>query len=290
MNAACGDLSLQWYKFGLLVKLFASSRTGTQQADACATSNRDEQDRRHPLRPRPPRRRRQGEGRSRADRRRADAVRRTSSPQYPLLEKVLREPGGAGAAQARRRSPTSACAAKFSPIVTKLLALLADRDRLVAACRAADRRTATACSTIATSCAPKSRPPRRSTAQRTRGDSARPGEPDRTDREARRRRSIRRSSAASWRASAARVYDASADAAAREDERTTCGERVNGHQGRGNLQDHPRADRQLRRRRRRRRSRQHHLDRRRHRARPRRRATRWPARCSSSRTACSASR
>ena len=134
--------------------------------------------------------------------------------QYPLLEKVLLNPA---VPVPRKRAAVAEllAQAKFTPIVSKLLALLADRDRLVLvpdlraaySARLLDFRgvvraevtTALPLDAFAQGC-----------------DSERPGDIDRAEPCCSPRKSTRRSSAASWRASAAPCMTAASRGSSRK--------------------------------------------------------------------------
>ena len=157
VSRPCGDLSQNGINSGLLVKLLRKLRSSqiAGTADARATSTRDEQDRRHPLRQArcstsPSRRRRSRADRAASSTQFADLVRRSIRCSRRCCS--IR---GAGAAQARGRRPICSRAANVSPIVVEAAALLAERDRLGARCRSCSRPTASGCSTTGTSCAPR---------------------------------------------------------------------------------------------------------------------------------------
>ena len=120
-------------------------KLGASSATSCLD---DEQDRRHPLRPRPARRRRQGAGGPRADRTRA---RRSSSicfTQHPTLREGAAESGRPGAAQARRGRDADQRSAKLSRRSWRSCWRCWPSAIAWSCCRTCWRRTASGCSTI----------------------------------------------------------------------------------------------------------------------------------------------
>ena len=196
---------------------------------------------------------------------------------------LLLSPGVHGCAQGAGAAGSLPSSLGLTPLVSKLLVVFAERDslRLVPELAAAyrtrllERRNIV--SADITTAVPLTR------RRRPIAWAARSG------RRAASRCSCRRawippSSAASSPASAARCTTAASRPSSRGCARSSWRTCSDDHQGRRHLEDHPRADRQLRGRRRRRGGRHRRLARRRHRARRRASTASCPARCSSSRT------
>ena len=146
---------------------------------------------------------------------RARRVRR-ALPAASGARKGAAEPGGARAAQARRRWPSSSRARDVSPVLAKLLVLLAERDRLVLLPDLLGGLSRSRCSNTSTSSAPKSRRRCRSTPERVSAIEQSLVARDRPDASGSSTRVDPRSSADWWPASAARSTTAASRSSWRE--------------------------------------------------------------------------